>query len=87
MHAECTYVPMHLDFIRDGNKKMKRNRLDIAKLEKNRISDKLKREFRRRYGEKWKNYAGLVRIVEEQRRIEDKALSVWKQGLEKGKSR
>lgn len=87
MHAECTYVPTHLDFIREGNKKMKRIRSDIAELKENRISDKLKREFRRRYGEKWKNYADLVRIVEEQRRIEDKALSVWKQELEKGKSR
>jgi len=66
---------------------MKRNRSDIAKLEKNRISDKLKTEFRSRYGEKWKNYADIVGIVEEQRIIEDKALSVWKQELEKGKSK
>jgi hypothetical protein len=66
---------------------MKRNRSDIAELKENRISDKLKTEFRRRYGEKWKNYADLVKIVEEQRRIEDKALSVWKQELKKGKSK
>jgi transcriptional regulator NrdR family protein len=54
----------------------------IQELENHMLSNQLEREFQIRFGSNWRNYSDLVKVVEEQRRLEDNAISEFKKLLE-----
>jgi transcriptional regulator NrdR family protein len=54
----------------------------IQELENHMLSNQLEREFQIRFGSNWRNYSDLVKVVEEQRRLEDNAISEFKKLLD-----
>jgi transcriptional regulator NrdR family protein len=55
--------------------------VQIQALENHILSNQIEREFQIRFGSNWRNYSDLVKIVEEQRRLEDNAISEFKKLL------
>jgi transcriptional regulator NrdR family protein len=54
----------------------------IQELENHMLSNQIEKEFQIRFGSNWRNYSDLVKVVEEQRRLEDNAISEFKKLLE-----
>jgi len=56
--------------------------VQIQALENHILSNQIEREFQIRFGSNWRNYSDLVKVVEEQRRLEENAISEFKKLLE-----
>ena len=56
---------------------------DISRLRKARLSQAMTKVFRGRFGKNWRiEYPSLVVEVRQQRKLEKKAIKVWKDGVE-----